>query len=294
MIRSFLEAWSDPQMRHAMVVHFPVVLSLITIPPAVLAALWQGTGRGRVLQWITLTACLMLAASLFVAGEAGEDAKDAVGPLSEAGEQELEEHEEDGENLWIWGAALCAVAGVGFVRVKPVRIGSAWLVVAGGLVMAACVAETADHGGRLVYVHGAAGSAAPASSGGAEIDDDDDPAGDPRLAFFRSDVRPLLVENCLRCHNPARLKRAGQLNLTTIAGVLAGGESGAVIVPGRPDESLLIAAVRWGDPDLEMPRGEDKLPDDKIAVLEKWIADGVAWEAFEYTPPPRRERGPGQ
>ena len=287
MIQSLLDAWGDPQMRHAMVGHFPIVLSIVTLPFAVLAALWHGKERGRVFQWITLAAYLALAASLFVARESGEDAEHAAAPMSEAGELEMEEHEHHGHNLWQWPAVICLVAAVGFVRVKPVRITAGWLVVVGGLLLAERVAHTADHGGRLVYVHGAASqpgsgpgsidSSAPLAAG--------ETAADPRITFFREHVRPVLVENCLRCHNPTRMRRAGRLDQTTMAGLLTGGLSGPAIVPGRPDESLLIKAVRWVDEDLQMPMAEDKLADDRIAALEKWIADGAVWEAFSYTPP---------
>ena len=212
MMQSFLDAWNDPQMRHAMVVHFPVVLSVVSLPFAVLAALWLGKDRGRVFRWITLAAYLALTVSLYVAGESGHDAEHAAAPLSEAGELELEEHEHHGHTLWQWPAVICIVAGVGFVRVKPVRIAAAWLVVSGGLVVAERVAHTADHGGRLVYVHGAvsgpgtdaASIDAPASSA----------AGDPRITFFREQVRPILVASCLRCHNPTRKRRAGELDQT--------------------------------------------------------------------------------
>jgi mono/diheme cytochrome c family protein len=283
MIQSFLDAWSDPQMRHAMVVHFPVVLSVVTLPLAVLAALWLGKDRGRVFQWITLCAYLVLTVSLYVAGESGEDAEHAAGPMAEAGELELEEHEHHGHNLWQWPLVICVVAGLGFVRVKPVRIAAAWLVVGGGLLVAERVAHTADHGGRLVYVHGAVSGP---GTGTASIDSSaPPPAADPRITFFREQVRPVFIEHCLRCHNPTRKRRAGELDQTTIAGILTGGLSGPAIVPGRPGQSLLIEAVRWDNEDLQMPMLEDKLPDQQIAALEKWIADGAVWEAFSYTPP---------
>jgi len=111
------------------------------------------------------------------------------------------------------------------------------------------------------------------------------PAGDPRIAFFNDQVRLILVNNCLRCHNPERMERAAGLDQTTIAGLLTGGMSGPALVPGRPHESLLIRAVRWEDPDLKMPRGKDQLPEAQIAVLEKWIADGAVWEPFDYEVP---------
>ena len=285
MMQSFFDAWNDPQMRHAMVVHFPVVLSVVSLPMAVLAALWLGKDRGRVFQWITLAVYLALTVSLYVAGESGHDAEDAAAAMTEAGEQELQEHEHHGHTLWQWPAVLCVVAGVGFLRVKPVRIGAAWLVVGGGLLVAERVAHTADHGGRLVYVHGAASRPGPGSGSINSPLADGETAADPRISFFREQVRPVLVESCLRCHNPSRKRRAGELDQTTMAGMLAGGLGGPAIVPGRPEQSLLIKAVRWVDEDLQMPLHEDKLPDEQIAALEKWIADGAVWEAFSYTPP---------
>ena len=288
MMERFLDAWADPQMRHAMVVHFPIVLSLVGIPFAVLAALWQATQRGRVFQWVTLATYLALTASLYVARESGHDAEDLAGPMSESGEQELEEHEHHGHDLWQWSAVICAVAGLGFVRHRVVHIGSAWLVVVGAGLTAERIAHTADHGGRLVYEHGAAAGRdlaaliAVSTSGDTEID--------PRLAHFREQVMPILVEHCLRCHNPTRKKRAGGLDQSTMAGLLAGGYSGPAIVPGRPDESLLMTAVRWADPDLQMPLNKDKLSDETIAALDTWITDGAVWEPFSYTPPAKSAR----
>src|SRR5262249_49066362 len=68
----------------------------------------------------------------------------------------------------------------------------------------------------------------------------------PRSAgedFFEKKVRPLLVENCQTCHGPR--KQRGGLRLDSRAGVLTGGDSGPAIVPGKPDESLLIKAVHY-------------------------------------------------
>ncbi len=274
-------------MRHAMIVHFPIVLSMVGIPFAVLAALWQAKQRSRVFRWVTLTTYLALTASLYVAGQSGHDAEDAAGAMSEAGEQELEQHEHHGHTLWQWPAVICVVAGLGFVRHRAVHIASAWLVVVGGGLTAERIAHTADHGGRLVYEHGAAGGAdlaalvAASASGESEVD--------PRVAHFREQVMPILVEHCLGCHNPTRKKRAGGLDQTTMAGLLAGGYSGPAIVPGRPDESLLMTAVRWLDPDLQMPLHEDKLSDEKISVLETWITLGAVWEPFTFTPPPPKD-----
>ena len=288
MMERFLDAWADPQMRHAMLVHFPIVLSLVGIAFAVLAAVWPAKPRGRVFQWVTLATFLALTLCLYLARESGHDAEDLAGPMSEAGELEMEEHEHHGHNLWQWSAVICVVAGLGFVRHRAVHIASAWLVVVGAGLTAERIAHTADHGGRLVYVHGAAAGTDLAAlvqvstSGEAEVD--------PRVAHFREQVMPILVEHCLRCHNPTRKKRAGGLDQSTMAGLLAGGYSGPAIVPGRPDESLLMTAVRWTDPDLQMPLNKDKLSDETIAALGTWITDGAVWEPFSYTPPAKSAR----
>lgn len=91
--------------------------------------------------------------------------------------------------------------------------------------------------------------------------------------FFERKVRPLLVEHCYSCH--AKGQKKGGLSLADRAGLLAGGESGAVVALEKPDESLLIAAIehRGG---LQMPPNS-KLSDGEIAVLKKWIELGAPW-----------------
>ena len=75
----------------------------------------------------------------------------------------------------------------------------------------------------------------------------------PQLEFFEQRVRPLLVEHCYSCH--AGKKRQGGLSIEHRAGWQAGGDRGPAVVPGRPDESLLLQAVRYEDDFLQMPPG---------------------------------------
>jgi hypothetical protein len=91
--------------------------------------------------------------------------------------------------------------------------------------------------------------------------------------FFEKDVRPLLVKRCFECHGGT--KAGGGLSLETADGWRKGGESGPAIVPGKPDESLLIEAVRYES--LEMPPADHggRLPDREIAVLTEWVARGA-------------------
>ena len=94
-------------------------------------------------------------------------------------------------------------------------------------------------------------------------------------AFFESKVRPLLVEHCYDCHSGAKDK--GGLSLETKAGWAKGGENGPAIVPGKPDDSLIIQAVRYTDKDFAMPpeKKGGKLSAEKIAVLEEWVKMGA-------------------
>ena len=98
--------------------------------------------------------------------------------------------------------------------------------------------------------------------------------------FFEKEVRPLLAEKCGGCHGEAKPK--GNLKLTSRAEVLRGGDNGAAIVPGKPDESLLIKAVRYQDEPRMPPKG--KLTDKQIEVLEKWVKIGAPWPGAKAAP----------
>lgn len=90
--------------------------------------------------------------------------------------------------------------------------------------------------------------------------------------FFEKEVRPVLVQRCYECHAGDEVN--GGLLLDSKAGVLNGGDSGASVVAGKPDQSLLIEAVRYKNRDLQMPP-QNRMPDAEIAVLEKWVAMGA-------------------
>jgi hypothetical protein len=94
------------------------------------------------------------------------------------------------------------------------------------------------------------------------------------LKFFENEVRPVLANRCYECHGEKKQK--GGLRMDHIAHIKAGGDGGPALVPGQPDKSPMIEAIRYKDPDFEMPP-KDKLPDKEIAVLEKWVAMGAPW-----------------
>ena len=98
MLTHFMDAWGDPGMRHAMVVHFPIVLSVVGIPAAVAAALM--TDKTRAMRWTALVLYVALALSGMLARGSGHDAHDAVyGSLSDEAQQLLEEHDVLGHRL---------------------------------------------------------------------------------------------------------------------------------------------------------------------------------------------------
>src|SRR5881394_1458507 len=93
--------------------------------------------------------------------------------------------------------------------------------------------------------------------------------------FFENKIRPLLANNCYKCHSQQAEKVKAGLLLDSKDGVLKGGESGPAIVPGDPEKSLLIKAVRYADPDLQMPPQGKKLSEDQIADLVTWVKMGA-------------------
>jgi hypothetical protein len=96
-----------------------------------------------------------------------------------------------------------------------------------------------------------------------------------QLEFFENKIRPVLANHCYKCHSQKAEKVKGGLTLDTREGVLAGGNSGPVIVPGNPDKSPLIAAVRYTNPDLQMPPKGEKLSEAQVADLVAWVKMGA-------------------
>ncbi|HMF19220.1 MAG TPA: DUF1549 domain-containing protein, partial [Gemmataceae bacterium] len=100
-----------------------------------------------------------------------------------------------------------------------------------------------------------------------------DPAA---IEFFESKIRPMLAEHCFRCHSSTAKRLKGGLLLDSREGILKGGESGPVIVAGKPEKSRLIQAIRYTDVDLSMPPNA-KLPGPVIADFTKWVKMGAPW-----------------
>jgi hypothetical protein len=100
-----------------------------------------------------------------------------------------------------------------------------------------------------------------------------DPAPDPKaVEFFENKIRPVLVQHCYECHSAKSAKVKGGLLLDTREGLRAGGDSGPVVVPGKPGESLLVKLLKQDKG--QMPP-KQKLADNVIADFEKWVAMGA-------------------
>jgi hypothetical protein len=98
-------------------------------------------------------------------------------------------------------------------------------------------------------------------------------AQDEGLRLFEQKIRPALVEHCYKCHSAAAKKQRGGLHLDTRDGLRRGGDSGPVVVPGKPRDSLLIKALHHGG-ELKMPP-DGKLPPPLVAAFERWIELGA-------------------
>ncbi|MFO1063701.1 MAG: PSD1 and planctomycete cytochrome C domain-containing protein [Pirellulales bacterium] len=92
--------------------------------------------------------------------------------------------------------------------------------------------------------------------------------------FYKTRIEPVLKKSCLECHSHATGEASGNLMLDSQAGVTAGGTRGTALVAGKPEASLMIRAIEYGDADFQMPP-DGKLAPEVIADFKKWIADGA-------------------
>jgi len=101
---------------------------------------------------------------------------------------------------------------------------------------------------------------------------------------FLRDVAPILERRCLSCHNDR--DRRGGLSLQSGASAAKGGESGKVIVPGKPETSYLLDVVVPSDGMAEMPKDESPLEADEVDTIRQWIAGGAVWPDELVLKPP--------
>lgn len=110
--------------------------------------------------------------------------------------------------------------------------------------------------------------------------------GAAEIDFFEKRVRPILAERCFACHSAQAKRLQGNLRLDRREAILRGGDLGPAAVSGQPDKSLLIEAVRYDGDAIQMPP-TGKLPAAEIAVLEAWVARGLAFPSPDSAAPIR-------
>ena len=92
--------------------------------------------------------------------------------------------------------------------------------------------------------------------------------------FFEARVRPILVDQCVKCHGPK--KQSSGLRLDSREAMLKGGDSGPAVVPSKANESLMIQAVAHTHAELKMPPS-GKLPEPSVEILRQWVSLGAPW-----------------
>ena len=120
----------------------------------------------------------------------------------------------------------------------------------------------------LAWIGSSVAAQAPASTA--------EPPTTEQAEFFETTIRPLLADNCYRCHSGRVDAPFAGLRLDSRDGLLAGGDSGPALVPGQPENSALVQRLH-GRPVLMPPNGP--LADDAIAALTEWVAMGAPWPA---------------
>lgn len=108
---------------------------------------------------------------------------------------------------------------------------------------------------------------------------------------FARDIQPILANTCYECHGPKKVR--AELRLDTRAGFMKGGETGALVVPGNSEQSLIVRRLLGLDGDDRMPKDGDPLPAAQIALIRSWIDQGAVWPdtgtAAEGVPQPAHE-----
>ncbi len=94
------------------------------------------------------------------------------------------------------------------------------------------------------------------------------------IEFFEQHVQPVLAEHCFTCHSSKAIKVRGELLLDTREGVANGGVGGPILVAGHPEKSRLIEAIRWTNPEFQMPPKRQLTPE-QVNDFERWVKMGA-------------------
>ena len=103
--------------------------------------------------------------------------------------------------------------------------------------------------------------------------------------FFEKRIRPVLSEQCYKCHSSTSEKLKGGLMLDSREAWLKGGDTGPAITPGDAEKSLLVEAIRWKNTDMQMPPKKALAPQ-QIADIGAWVKAGAPWPQTADSPSP--------
>lgn len=277
LVSDIISSMQDPKLRHAALVHLPIGLSIVG--PAAAFVTLALRKRRETLRWLAPTIYILLAASAFAAAQAGEQAVVGVGSISSEARTVLNQHVSLAEYLWLGAlvtAIVCCGAFVPSPRAKLVGLWAGLLLASG---VAAWAGAVGHYGGTAVHVYGVN---APKPTG---LSLPSENTSDPRAVFFVERIGPIIETKCVWCHAAAPDSASG-LDLTSAAGLIKGGNGGAVVIPGSPEQSVLYQSVARTHPKFKMPKNAGKLSDEQIADLAQWIKDGCVW--------PENSRSPGK
>ena len=102
--------------------------------------------------------------------------------------------------------------------------------------------------------------------------------------FFEEHIRPVLVDRCYGCHSVEKGKHKGGLLVDSRDALLKGGATGPAVIPGDPDKSLIVKAIKQLSDEMKMPP-EDRLTPSQIADFEQWVKDGAFDPRTQANPP---------
>jgi hypothetical protein len=234
---------------HPILLHSPLgLLPAIAVLEFGAALLRRPTPRGSIatLAWLCAFGALAAAASGWTLAGHG-DYGDAIAMH---------------KNLGLTLAGLCTLAAVLalLARRGPFRI--VLLAALGTMVPAGHEGGSITHGRNFLFEPLQADSAPAVASG----------------STFERTIAPILARTCTKCHNPEKAK--GELRLDSRDGILAGGENGAVLVPGQPDASPLLTRCELPiDHDDHMPpEGKPQPTTEELRTLREWIAAGAKFD----------------
>lgn len=244
---------------HPMFLHFPIVLLLLSF-----FTIWIPVNKNGDNEWLDL---LRLVAALSAAVTA------IMGMLLSL------EDDRTGQTLQLhkWGGVLIAVFGFLFYSYYPLLVQKAVLTRSFTLIATVAIIATGHWGADLT--HGEDFVLGPIKSNEQRI------VAPEEAVIFADIIQPIFEKKCISCHGESSVK--GGLLLEDLKGMLAGGKSGPLFIPGQPDTSLIVKRIHLPAEDKKRmpPASKPQLTETEIALLEAWIKAGAVTEAKLFSLP---------